>query len=246
MTLARTFFAGLLSLSLFSFAQTAMAQEDFTIGQFQGGIDFMLGFPQGEFKDNVDALGFGLNLDLGYVIPKMPLVAGVSVGVATYGSNTFRVPFNSQIQTVFVEMTTSNNIAFTHLFLRFQPQMGTFRPYFEGLLGLNFLWTDSTVKDERYEDKEIAGSTNLSDVAFSYGGGGGIMFLVHRGETNQPGKGVEVLIDLKLRYLYGGEAKYFTKNSIKEINNVIVLDERYADKSMTDMILGMIGVSVRF
>ncbi len=245
MTRSFQLFTGMIVISLFLIARPAAAQDDFRIGQFQGGLDFMLGFPQGEFETNVDALGYGINLDLGYVFPRLPLVAGITGGAATYGSRTYRVPFNSQIQTVFVEMNTSNNIAFGHLFLRFQPQTGVFRPYFEGLLGMNVLWTESTVKDERYEDKEIAGSTNLTDVAFSYGGGGGIMFRVYRGETDQPGKGVEVFVDFKVRYLYGGEAKYFTEKSIREINGALVLDERYADKSATDMLLGLLGVSVR-
>jgi hypothetical protein len=224
---------------------TAYAQEEYTIGQFQGGLNFMLGFPQGEFDENVDQIGYGINADFGYVFPNMPIVAGLTGGVATYGDRTYRVPFNSQIQTVFVEMNTSNNIAFGHLFLRFQPQVGAFRPYFEGLVGLNYLWTESTVKDERYTDKEIAGSTNLGDVAFSYGAGGGVMYRVYRGQTDQPGKGVEVFVDFRLRYLYGGEAKYFTKDSIRESNGALVLDERFADKSATDMLLGMLGVSVR-
>jgi hypothetical protein len=235
----------MLALSFVLHPSTATAQDEYSIGQFQGGVNFMLGFPQGEFKENVDALGFGVNLDLGYVFPALPVIAGITGGVATYGSNTFRVPFNTQIQTVFVEMTTSNNIAFGHLFLRFQPQNGPFRPYFEGLLGLNYLWTESTVKDERYTDKEIAGSTNLGDIAFSYGAGGGLMYRIYRGQTDQPGQGVEVFLDFRLRYVYGGEAKYFTRKSIREIDGAIVLDERYADKSKTDMMLAMLGVSVR-
>jgi len=238
------FFSLLLSFSLFG-STLANAQE-YSIGQFQGSLNFSLGFPQGEFKENVDAIGFGFNFDAGYVFPRMPIVLGLTGGAATYGSRSFRVPFNAHIQTVFVEMTTSNNIAFGHAFLRFQPQNGGFRPYFEGLLGFNYLWTESEVKDERYSDRDIAGSVNLSDIAFSYGGGGGLMVRVYQGETEKPGHGIEVFVDFKLRYLYGGEAKYFTKNSIVEEAGVIKLDEKYADRSRTDMLLGMLGVSIRF
>lgn len=238
-----TFF--LLLFILIAATRVSAQEQNYTIGNFQGGLHLLLSIPQGEFDDNVDALGFGLNLDLGYVFPKLPVVAGISGGFSTYGSKTFKVPFNEIIQTVTVDMTTTNNIAFGHLFLRFQPQTGAFRPYFEGLLGLNYLWTESEVKDERYTDKDIAGSVNLGDVAFSYGAGGGLMFRVHKGETDQPGKGVEVFVDLRVRYLYGGEAKYFTKESLQSVNGRIILDEAHAKSSATDMLHTMLGVTVR-
>jgi hypothetical protein len=221
--------------------------QNYSIGQAQLGIDFLVAVPQNEFRENSKDPGFGLSLDLGYVVPNMPVVAGITGGFATYGSETFKVPFSSTVQLVTVDLTTSNNIALGHLFLRFQPQTGVFRPYFEGLLGLHYFWTESTVEDERYEDKEIAGSTNLSDVAFSYGAGGGIMFRVYKGETNDPGKGIEVLVNARVRYLYGGEAKYFNEQSLTSApNGAPILDERYAMQSETDMLNIALGVSVRF
>jgi hypothetical protein len=233
-------------IALFAFPSAAFAQ-DLHIGQFQGGLDLLLALPRGEFEENTDDVGFGLTLDLGYVLPSMPVVAGVSFGYAMYGSNTFRVPFSGTVQLVNVELTTSNNLALGHLFLRFQPQEGVFRPYFEGLLGFHYLWTESTVKDERYHEEEIAGSTNLSDIAFSYGAGGGVMFRVYRGETDDPGKGVEVFIDARARYLIGGEAEYFDGESITfDANDVPVLLEENATRSKTDMLTISLGVSVRF
>ncbi|MFZ1728629.1 MAG: hypothetical protein WBQ23_14705 [Bacteroidota bacterium] len=224
------------------------AQEgEFTIGQGMGGINFMLTFPQGEFKETSDRVGYGLGLEGAYVLPGMPLAAGFAGTFATYGSRTFNVPFSGTVQLVNVDLTTSNNIATGHVFLRLQPQDGVFRPYFEGLLGLHVFWTESTVEDQRYEDSEIAGSTNLSDVAFSYGGGGGIMYLLHRGETEIPGEGIEILLDLKVRFLYGGEAEYFGEDSITfDANGVPVLRRENAMKSTTDMLQTMIGLTVRF
>ncbi len=228
------------------FLSTHGHAQEFRIGQFQGGIDFILTFPQEEFRENTDDVGYGLGLDLGYVIPDMPIVAGLSAGFATYGSQTFNVPFSSTVQLVNVDLTTSNNLALGHLFLRVQPQNGVFRPYFEGLMGFHYLWTESKVEDERFEDSEIAGSTNLSDFAFSYGAGGGVMFRVYRGETEQPGQGIEVLVDIKARYLYGGEAKYFSEDSITEdANGAPVLREENALQSETDMLNFGIGVVVR-
>lgn len=221
--------------------------EEFSIGQAMLGLDFLLTFPQGEFRENSDDVGYGLGFDLGYVIPRMPAVIGLTGSFATYGSQTYNVPFSGTVQLVRVDLTTSNNIATGHLFLRMQPQDGVFRPYFEGLLGFHYFWTESRVEDERYEDKEIAGSTNLSDIAFSYGAGGGVQFLVYRGASSSPGQGVEVLVDLKARFLYGGNAKYFDEKSITlNDDDIPVLLEEHALLSETDMLQTMIGVSVRF
>ncbi|MBR9975222.1 MAG: hypothetical protein KFF77_06545 [Bacteroidetes bacterium] len=229
-------------------APMLLAQEEaFSIGQGQGGLHFLLTFPQGEFKENSDDIGYGLGFDLGYVLPRMPLSVGLTGGFSVYGTREFDVPFYGTGNLVTVELTTHNNIATGHAFLRVQPQDGLFRPYVEGLVGLHVFWTESEVKDERYEDRDIAGSTNLSDAAFSYGAGGGVMFRVHRGESDTPGRGVEVFIDLKARYLYGGKAKYFDEKSITfDANGAPLLLEANALESTTDMLQTMIGVAVRF
>ena len=232
-----------LAALLFLLTAPGLQAQDYTIGPFQGALDFMVTTPQGEFKDNTDEIGFGLNVDLGYVIPRLPLVTGLSFGYASYGSQTFKTQF---VPLVTVDVTTTNNLALGHAFLRVQPQSGVLRPYFEGLVGFHYLWTESTVEDERYENSEIAGSTNLDDIAFSYGAGGGLMFCVYSGETEKEGEGVEVLIDLKARYLFGGEAKYFDESSISEgANGEPVLREEDALQSTTDMLNFSIGVAVR-
>lgn len=237
-----------LVLLLLLAAPVLRAQDEaFTIGQGTGGLNFLLTFPQGEFKENSDDIGYGLGFDLGYVLPRLPLSVGLAGGFSIYGSREFKVPFPGTGNLVTVDLTTNNNIATGHAFLRLQPQDGLFRPYVEGLVGLNVFWTESEVKDERYENRDFAGSTNLSDVAFSYGAGGGLMIRVHRGESDTPGKGVEVFVDLKARYLYGGKAKYFDEKSITfDANGAPLLLEANALESATDMLQTMIGVAVRF
>lgn len=232
---------------MFCAGSVAIAQQEtFSIGQGQAAFDFLLTFPQGEFKESSDNIGYGLGIDLNYVIPRLPLSVGLTGGFSIYGTREFRVPFYGTGNLVHVQLTTHNNIATGHLFLRVQPQQGAFRPFVEGLVGLHYLWTESEVKDERYEDRDFAGSTNLSDAAFSYGAGGGIQYCVYRGESDTPGKGLEVLIDLKVRYLFGGKAKYYDENSIVMDNNEPRLDETNAKESTTDMLQTMIGVAVRF
>jgi hypothetical protein len=58
--------------------------------RFQGGINFEMGFPQGDFESNVDNVGFGLGLDFA-VFPKLiPFGAGASFTFLNYGNETRR------------------------------------------------------------------------------------------------------------------------------------------------------------
>ena len=71
---------------------------------------------------------------------------------AFYGSAGMTVPYLWEGRLINVDMTATNRIVTTHLFLRVQPQDGDFRPFFEGLLGMNILWTSSTVDDDELEE----------------------------------------------------------------------------------------------
>ncbi|PLX31961.1 MAG: hypothetical protein C0600_04150 [Ignavibacteria bacterium] len=248
--LLTTLFSLSMLTSIYAQEATNSSPEKLRIGAFEGGLSLLITTPQGDFKDNTDEVGVGLGVDLGYVFPHTPLVIGGTFSYATYGSETANVPFSSTVGSlVNVDVTTSNNLALGHLFLRLQPQGGVFRPYAEGLVGFNYFWTETTVESER-NTEEIAGSTNLDDFVFSYGAGGGLMFRVWKGETDEPGQGMEVLIDLKLRYLLGGEAQYYAfddSNSpiIEDENGAPALDESKVLDSATDMLNFGIGVTVR-
>lgn len=239
----------MLLLSTAAFAQNGgdtQDPENLEISQFQGGIGLLISTPQGAYKDNTDQVGVGLTLDLGYVLPELPVVIGGTFAWATYGSETSNVPFSNTVgNLVRVDVTTSNNLVLGHAFLRLQPQQGMFRPYAEGLLGFNYLYTETSVEGE-WSEESIATSTNLDDFVFSYGGGAGLMFRVYRGETDMPGQGMEVLVNLGVRYLLGGEAKYYDSNSLtKDANGAPALNEEDALQSKTDMLNFTLGVSVR-
>jgi len=237
----------LLAGMMFSLTFMTHAQSsDVRIGNGELGIHCMMVFPQGDFKKHVDDLGFGLNVDLGYVFPTLPIVAGLEGGYAVYGSKTFRTPFSTTISVVDVEVSTTNAIGLGHVFVRFQPQQGMFRPYFEGLLGGCYLATTSSAKNYN-TDEEIAGSTNKDDIAFSYGGGGGLMFKVYEESgQNENGKS-EILIDLRLRFLYGGEATYYRSDAVYQESGTgaVKFDANKGHTSKTDLLTAHIGVVVR-
>lgn len=220
-----------------------------------GGLGFDLAFPQEGFRDNVDNTGYGGSFFLMAWIPGTSMAIGGSGDIIQYGSEDREAPWSTTIPDVFVDVSTTNNLAAGHLFLRLQPASGFFRPYVEGLVGFHYLWTTTSVKDQG-DDEEIASTKHLSDFAFSYGAGAGMMFRVwspsERGPLDEdaedlmdadeapPGlESVGVFTDV--RYLKGGEADYLREGSIQIEGGKVTYDVRH---SRTDMVIVRLGISI--
>lgn len=212
-----------------------------------GGINFMLGFPQGEFKQNVDRLGFGASGHMMFwdVSPSIPFSLGINAGYMTYGSESRKEPFSLTIPDVNVNVNRTNNLVNFHLLLQVMPPLGLVRPYMEGLFGGSYIFTTTEINSQGGSNQEVASSTNFSDWAWSYGGGGGIMFRVFENDEEgvNESKVVSVWVDLKARYLLGTEAEYLKEGSVSINNSKVTYD---VSKSKTDLITGHIGVVVYF
>jgi len=211
----------------------------------QASLNFLLGQPQNEFQDNVEDLGFGLGGNFGYHFGNSPIMVGAEIQYMIYGSQTRNVPFSETIPDVTVEVETSNNILLFHALARLQSPTGRFRPYLDGLWGLNYFFTETSVRDEDAFEEEIASSTNQQDAAFSYGAGGGVMLQVYQSRKPETGgvKLSEVLIDFRVRYLFGGEATYLKEGSITVENGQVAIA---ALRSRTDLLTYQLGVSFSF
>lgn len=210
------------------------------------GLNFMLGFPQGEFKQNVDRTGFGLALDYAYTPNNaFPISIGANIGILNYGSESRRERFSLTIPDVMVNVNRSNNLVNFHFLTRFGPVRGLFRPYFEALLGASYIWTQTEIKDDYGYSEKIASSTNFDDFAWSYGGGGGFLIYLTRFEDkdNQNSSIVDLFLDLKVRYLYGSKARYLKEGSVKIINGYAYYD---VYESKTDILSFHLGVTVCF
>src|SRR5262245_42880843 len=127
--------------------------------RFQTTFSFSMGFPQGEFADNIDSIGLGLNAGFNYRIGHSPILIGGSFGFLQYGSVSRSAPFSPDIPEVIVDVNTSNNILAAHFLVRYEfgNFESRFRPYAEGLVGLHYLWTQSSVDTS---DEDII-STNF-------------------------------------------------------------------------------------
>ncbi|MFH1943269.1 MAG: hypothetical protein ABIL68_14295 [bacterium] len=211
---------------------------------FQFGGNLTIGLPQNEFKDNVQNTGFGGTGNFSFHFPQTPLAIGISGTFLIYGSETREEPFSTTIPDVFVDVATTNNIVMGHVLLRLQPPRGIVKPYLDGLFGLNYLWTRTTIKNQS-NNEEVASSTNFDDITFGYGFGGGLMIRVYDASSRRNRRnGLNaVYIDLGLRYLRGGEAEYLKEGSIRIENGRVRYD---VNKSTTDILMIHIGASITF
>lgn len=216
----------------------------FSQERFQVGGHFLLGFPQAEFRENVEKTGLGGNFDFAYRFPRSIVSAGVAFGFLIYGQETRTEPLSSTIPDLIVDVRTTNSILLCHLFLRIQPLRGSFRPYLDGLFGFNYLSTDTSIGDHKGSGDDNLSSNNYSDLALSYGLGGGAM--VSLVEVRRAGRGPRVFsmdLDIGARYLKGGEAEYLKKGSIHREDGIVTYD---VYRSKTDLLHAYLGLSFSF
>lgn len=226
------------------FAVSASAQESQVKTNFAGGVHFSLGIPRGELDDQIGQNAYGLGGQIFYAPQESPLAVGLDIAWMNYGSETRQEPFSSTIPDVTVEVETSNNILQGFLVLRGQMPTGPIRLYADGVVGLNYLFTKTTIQDMGGSSEDIASSTNLDDAAFAYGVGGGIMVPVYsRLGGSESEKPLQVLLDGGVRYVRGGEAEYLKKGSIRRENGQVTFD---SIESQTDMLKVHFGAVIRF
>lgn len=227
-------------LSLLALLPAAHAQTT------SGGANVVVAVPQGSFADRLDAVGFGLSGAFVHHIGGTPIGLGVEGTFVTYGHERIRERFGSgALGRVDVDVVTTNNIALGHLVLRLQTPSGAVRPYGDALVGLAYLFTESRIEDVDFnDDRDIASSTNFDDAAFSYGLGGGVMARVYEGRSSTDGRPFEVFVDARVRYLFGGEARYLREGDIEaDADGDPVF---HFAESRTDVLLPQLGLTVRF
>jgi hypothetical protein len=203
---------------------------------FQGGVGAMLGIPIGDFADNVNLTG-GVSGHFDFAFGPSPLSAGAEASYLWYGSETRDVPL-SGIPDLTVPVETSNGIFLLNGRIRAQKREGRVRPYVDGLVGFNYLITTTSVHADTScsggscDSDDTDSITNLDDLVLSAGGGGGVQI----GFGSAPHR---VWLDLSVRYLYGGEAKYLTEGWIAWNQPA----NQLARRSRTDMVLVYMGVA---
>lgn len=202
--------------------------------RYDADLNLFLGLPQGDFDENVDRISVGINGSAAFPIPGTFVQLGMELGAMTFGTDSRKERFSSTIP-ITVRVDTDYNIVNGHLFMRFESH-GNIRPYLDVLYGFNYLFTETHVRD-RDDFDDIASDTNYDDWAVSYGAGGGIKFKVYESA------GTAVLINLKARYLKGGEATYLKPGSAELRNGDLYFDQ---ETSTTDLLSIHVGAAFKF
>ena len=199
-------------------------------------IDLAIAQPLGEFRDYVK-IGAGLDGSLVWHL-SADRAWGLRFdgGFINYGSETKRTRLSNTIgDRIQVDVNTTNNIARFGVGPQLQVPHGRVRPYLHGTAGVSYFYTRSTVEGIDDQNNDFAGTTNFSDWAFTYGGGGGVIIPFTT-------KGNTVSLDLGARYHKNGKTRYLREGSIVDQPDGSI---DYAPiESEVELLVYSIGVSV--
>ena len=226
----KTFFLLLISALLF------IPNDGLCLGFFDAGVHFTGSLPQSEFKEITDQSGYGVSATALFKMGLLPLKLGVEIGSFGYGKESEKTNLTGGIAEV--ESETKN---FTgHVILRLQQGVGDFAPYVDCLLGVNVISTETSVKGKSGLGNIPSFSPDYKDAAFSYGIGAGLMYKLAR---FIPIAGPAIFLDIKARYLFGGESEFKKEGSLKIENGVFKFDK---DKFNSNQMIYHVGVMIGF
>lgn len=234
----------LLIILLICFVERAQSQE------LQVGIEFDLGVPQGEFSDQLDKIGWGFNVMGGYRFGNTPFMLGLEFGFMNFGRDVRDAPLSTTIPDLRVEVENSYNLLHGDLFVRLIPPPTTVRPYIEGLLGFNYFFTETVLRDRgSFSGEERLRDTNFEDTTLSYGFGAGVQFQLYRDRSTERAPDEispsSVYLTLASRYMFGREAEYLQEGSIDVVSSPgdVIFD---VSRSETNLLYFKLGVAISF
>jgi len=196
-------------------------------------------FPQGEFKQSIDQLGVGFQVNGYYRFPRTIFGVGLDLGFKNFGIDSREERLSSTIPDLKVRVDNSYNLLQMMLLAKIQPPGGTVRPYIEALAGYNYFFTETSIHNRGFgnDDEPIATDTNFEDWAFAWGGGTGVMIKVYK--RSRP----EGYLNLGVRYMFGQEAEYLKKGSMQFSDGHVTYT---TSRSKTDMMIVQLGAMLRF
>lgn len=211
-------------------AAAGQATESLRPPGFYVGGGVIIAKPTGEFADYVN-IGGGL---AGHAVfnPSPEGIFGIRADgmFILYGSETNRYQL---LPLVNVDVTTTNQIAA----FQFGPQLtfgqGAVQGYGYGQLGFSYFATTSSVEGSG-NTEPFANTTNFDDLTFASSAGGGIRIRLSSGWN-------PVLLDLGVRYMRNGRARYLREGSIDITGNNVTITPI---ESETNLVVFQLGVTV--
>ena len=214
------------------------------------GIEFDLGAPQGEFSDQLDKLGWGFNVMGGYRFGDTPFMLGLEFGFMNFGRDVRDAPLSTTIPDLRVEVENSYNLLHGDLFVRLIQPPATVRPYVEGLVGFNYFYTETSLRNRNaISGEDVLRDTNFEDTSLSYGFGAGVQFRLYRDRSTERAPD-EILpsgvyLTLASRYMFGREAEYLQEGSI-DVNTQTGEVFYDVSRSETNLLYFKLGVAISF
>lgn len=217
----------------------------FSQEKFGFSFDFVVAQPQGDFAKYLKNSPIGGGFNLAYRLSRSPLVIGLSLNLLQYGREVRTKMLSPNIPELYVDVVTANYMLLGHVFVRFWPQKGKIRPYIEGLIGFNYLETNTSLENAYtgYGSYSFISAKNASDWASSLGLGGGLTLRVATIGSKKPSPPFTLQIDMGLRYLRGSEARYLRKGDIERFEGVAIY---HFCQSRTDLLRGSISLYLWF
>lgn len=207
---------------------------------FQLDVNALVGTPKGVFMDELNRNSIGVDLALTYQIENTPIYVGTGITLQNYGWKE-RDTYLYNAPEIDVSVRTTNNIVTPYFILKLEEQVGRVSPFIEAQLGINYLYTESTLIDS-WDEEEIASDINYDYYTTSSGFGGGLKFKLYEGFT-QTGKHNNINLVLKGKFMNGGNARYLKEGDLHVNGNDLILNVR---ESRTDIISYSVGISFSF
>ena len=184
------------SLLLFCIQGTGLAQSTF-------GLHVDSWFPSGDLrKDSPELWGGGFSLEAVAQLNNSPVHVGGQIGWNRYGSelrNGWHGPGLGDIR-----LRRNNELANLLGIIRLKPDVsGDFQPYVDFIGGMTYIYTRAVYRDSGVQEP-FREDTELRDLAFNYGLGGGMEIFLSD----------ELSLDFRVRVLKGSRVNYLTSRSV--------------------------------
>ena len=188
-------------------------------------------FPTGPFNDHVSQEGIGVGGFYARRLGSSPLLVGADLSFADYGHTSWVAYLLGMPE---LDVDTKNSIVQGLALLRIQPRTGRVATFVEGLAGISYLYTATAVGT--LEDGSTDWETNHSDWTWTAGAGAGLSILLGKSWADDSGERLRrTVLELKVRYLAGGQADYLKKGSYLT-----------PERSATSVITLQVGISQVF
>jgi|GEM_PF-889669 len=207
------------------------------------GFGLQFGTPINAFRDNTKAVGAGVNANLYVPLGRdVPVFIGINAGYMLYGSSTKAInqniafysnnsPINGGSIPVNIDVMTNNNMFNGNLALRVKIPIPIVKPYVEGLVGFNYLYTRTSIYDrtsnsiftQNQNSRLINSRTQSKSTVLQYGLGAGVVIKL----TESLG------LDIRATYLAGGKAKYFDSSQTQNWRVISVSDPYTSGNAVT-------------